>query len=233
MELRDDEPSTKKFQQSVAELSRPHRAYREKEREANRKPQGRKRKNVPRPAKYKNWHTPFCWSQILIATKRTRWQMSAKQITKELKKMDPIIFETISPNTIDSWIDRSGEKPRWKDSVLQKMENLSGNSPGHNKGGRQGILVCRQNCHQFQRCLKNIRQTRYPDVTEAIKMRLTDLRKHGSAVTLITACATIIATILHLRREIFDHTFKDGSQFRASESFVRKFLHGTLSWSIR
>ncbi len=94
------------------------------------------------PAKYKNWHTPFCWNQISIATKRVGWQMSATKIAKELKKMDEATFATIHHNTIDSWIDRSGEKPRWKDSILQKMEMLTGNSPGHNKGGRRGILVC-------------------------------------------------------------------------------------------
>jgi len=56
---------------------------------------------------------------------------------------------------------------------------------------------------------------------------------HGAPVTLITTRAIIIAIILHMRREVFNHTFKDGSYFRASESFVRKFLHGTLAWSIR
>jgi len=141
----DDEPSTKKFQQNIAELTRPSRTYKDKEQEAHCKPQGRKQKNKTQAAKYKNWHTPFCWSQILTATKRAGWEMSAKRIAKELKRMDSTIFETISPNTIDSWIDRSGDKPRWKDSVLQRMDSLTGNSPGHNKGGRQGILVCQQN----------------------------------------------------------------------------------------
>ena len=67
--------------------------------------------------------------------------MSATKIAKELKKMDKATFATIHHNTIDSWIDRSGEKPQWKDSILQ-MEMLTGNSPGHNKGGRRRILVC-------------------------------------------------------------------------------------------
>lgn len=42
-----------------------------------------------------------------------------------------------------------------------------------------------------------------------------------------------MATILHLNPGIFDQKFKDGSTFRASDSFVRKFLHGLLSWSLR
>ncbi|THU85170.1 hypothetical protein K435DRAFT_686058 [Dendrothele bispora CBS 962.96] len=33
--------------------------------------------------------------------------------------------------------------------------------------------------------------------------------------------------------EILDHTFKDGSHFQASKSFIRAFLHDALRWSPR
>ena len=59
------------------------------------------------------------------------------------------------------------------------------------------------------------------------------LRKGGAIISLITARAIIVAMILHIKPEIFDMTFKDGSHFRASESFVRRLLHGILGWSIR
>ena len=36
-----------------------------------------------------------------------------------------------------------------------------------------------------------------------------------------------------MKPEIFEHQFKDGTHFRASESFIRKLLHGLLCWSIR
>ena len=52
-------------------------------------------------------------------------------------------------------------------------------------------------------------------------------------MSVITARAIVVASILHQRPAIFEQTFKDGSHFRASDSFVRKFLHGQLSWSIR
>ncbi len=52
-------------------------------------------------------------------------------------------------------------------------------------------------------------------------------------VNLITTRAIIVATILHMKPGIFDQKFKDGSTFHASDSFVRKFLHGVLSWSLR
>jgi hypothetical protein len=68
---------------------------------------------------------------------------------------------------------------------------------------------------------------------ESIKKRLTFLREGGATVNLITARAIIIATILHMKPDILEQKFKDSSTFRASDSFVRKFLHGLLSWSLR
>lgn len=160
---------------NIAELTRPARAIKEKMKNQKRKPQGKKRKNQSRPAKNTNWLTPFCWSQIA---------MVAKQVG----------FAGINRTTIDGWIDRSGDQPRWTEKTLQRVEN--GNSPGHNKGGRRGIL------------------SPHP-------------------VSLITARAMIVATILEMKPTIFNHKFKDGSSFRVSESFVRKFLHEVLSWSLR
>lgn len=52
-------------------------------------------------------------------------------------------------------------------------------------------------------------------------------------VNLITAQAIIVTTTLHMKPEIFDQKFKDGSTFCASDSFVWKFLHGVLSWHLQ
>src|SRR5260370_22230770 len=76
-------------------------------------------------------------------------------------------------------------------------------------------------------------QSGYPEIIEAIKIRLKFLRDNGAIVNLVTARAIIVATILHLNPGIFNQKFKDSSTFRASDSFVRKFLHGLLSWSLR
>ena len=140
MELEDAaDPSVKKIKTRVAELTRPARSLKETIHTKNRKPQGRKQKNKPRPAKYHNWLTPFCWTQIVIATKQVGWRMGASDIAKKLKSQDPVTFDKISRNTIEGWIDRSGSKPRWKESVLRRVED--GNNPGHSNGGRRGILV--------------------------------------------------------------------------------------------
>jgi hypothetical protein len=52
-------------QASIPELTRPARSILEKHKSKTQKPQGRKATKTIRPAKYHNWHTPACWSQIL------------------------------------------------------------------------------------------------------------------------------------------------------------------------
>ena len=102
-------------------------------------PQGRKIKHKPCPAKYHNWLTPFCWKDIIIVAKQVGWQMSASEIANGLKRRNPDTFGKINRNTIEGWIDRSGAKPKWKESVLCRVDD--GNNPGHDKGGQQGLLV--------------------------------------------------------------------------------------------
>ena len=141
-------PGLKKIKGNIAELTRPARNLKAKIHGQNRKPQGRKQKNKPRAAKYHNWLTPFCWTQIVLVTKQVGWRMGASDIANHLKKRDPVTFGHINRNTIEGWIDRSSAKPRWKESVLRRVED--GNSPGHNKGGCRGILVCFAVCSMLQ-----------------------------------------------------------------------------------
>lgn len=139
MELSDQSHTSKKAKQTIAELTRPARSLKEKIRAKNKKPQGRKRLHEARPAKYHNWHTPFCWSQIQLAAKQVGWRMSSSAMVSALRRMDPDTFAGISRTTIEAWIDRTGDKPQWRNTVLQKVEQ--GNNPGHTKGGRRGVLV--------------------------------------------------------------------------------------------
>jgi hypothetical protein len=148
LELEDRVSPTKK----IVELTRPVRALKEKIRSVKKSPKGRKRKNKARSAKYHNWHTPFCWSQIKIAAKQVGWKMSASDIVRALRRMDPDTFAGISRTTVEGWIDRKGPKPQWSDAVLKKAEQ--GNDPGHSKGGRRGILVCNQLSKNFRTMIK-------------------------------------------------------------------------------
>jgi hypothetical protein len=138
--LWEDRP-TKRSRHSVAEMTRPHRSFKEEARRENKKPQGQKRKHEPRDAKYHNWHTPFFWIQIVAAAKNPAvgWEMSSTKIVQILQKKDPETFAGMSRSTIEGWIDRSGNRPKWSDAALRMAEN--GNRQGHQNGGRRGALV--------------------------------------------------------------------------------------------
>lgn len=70
-------------------------------------------------------------------------KMSSHYIVQVLKHKDPVIFEHLSRGTVDGWINRSEDKPRWSDATLRRAEN--GNHQGHINGGRRGVLVCLKN----------------------------------------------------------------------------------------
>jgi hypothetical protein len=134
MELAEKSSPNKKAR-NVAELTCPARQLKAKIKAATKKPQGCKKQHESQPAKYHNWHTPFCWSQIEIAAKQAGWRMSSYDIIQNLKKMDSNTFTGISHTTVESWIDhKTSAKPRWKDNIVKKI--LQGNDPGHNKGGK-------------------------------------------------------------------------------------------------
>jgi hypothetical protein len=143
--LEDITTSNLKSELSVAELSRPYRAFKEKHHLKKKQPQGRKQTCARRPATYHNWHTPFLWSQIVNAAHHPSvgWQMSSLQIVLVLKKCDPITFAGLSRTTVEAWIDCSNGRPKWSARALQKASY--GNDPGlGNKGGRRGIFVRHQ-----------------------------------------------------------------------------------------
>jgi hypothetical protein len=126
---------------SVAELSRPVRQAERKFKEKTRKPTGRKATHQSKDAKYHNWFTPFLFKQIENAKNFAggpKW--STRAIVKNLKMRDPIVFKNLNRTTIDSWIDRSGEKPRWSDKTIERIKK--GNETGHANAGRKGVLVC-------------------------------------------------------------------------------------------
>src|ERR1700678_2750891 len=93
--------SLKKIKGNIPELTRPARELKTKMREGKmrakkRKAPGRETIHKPRPAKYHNWLTPLCWTQVTIIAKQVSWRMNASAITDVLKKRDPIIFSKIS-----------------------------------------------------------------------------------------------------------------------------------------
>jgi hypothetical protein len=96
--------------------------------------------------------------------------------------------------------------------VLERVER------GHRPGGistRIGVLL------------------KYPEVTEMIIQTLTDLRNCSIALTLITIRGLMIAQLEFSAPLIFKTPSPDGTLFRCSEDFVRKFLKRSMGWTIR
>ncbi len=73
----------------------------------------------------------------------------------------------------------------------------------------------------------------HPALIEDIKATLHKLQGTGAPLTVVSVRAVLVAKILDLKLEILQHQFKDGSFFRVSDSFVRKWMHDALHWSRR
>ncbi|KAG6914641.1 hypothetical protein DXG01_016182 [Tephrocybe rancida] len=199
---------------AVPELSRPEHSLKMKFTDQCRKPQGRKLTSQRHPVCYINWLSPFLFRQIELAAKHVGgpW-MSTWLIVKELHRQDSAIFNRLSPSTIEAWIDRTDEAPRWSDAILARAER--GHDPGHNKGGRIAIFK------------------KHPEVADTIVKWLRALRDTGAQITLVTARAVMIATVTSMKPEILKEQFADGSTFCASDSFLRKWLCCAIGWSLR
>ncbi|PPQ92036.1 hypothetical protein CVT25_004904 [Psilocybe cyanescens] len=97
MELEDSmDLGTQMVKQKIVELMQPARKLQEKIHSQNCKPQGQKQKHKPHPAKYHNWLTPFCWTQIVIVAKQVGSKMGASDIANRLKKRNPVTFAKIN-----------------------------------------------------------------------------------------------------------------------------------------
>ena len=146
MPYREDTPF------EVAEVTRPARSLKEKFKKQIQKPQGRKQKHEPRAARYVHWLSPLLWPKIKMAAKVAGGPtMSSRSIVHYLKRQDSKTFSLLSPSTVEGWVDRTGDKPRWSESVVRRLQQ--GHQPGHSKGGRRGILVSQMNEHHNYRLL--------------------------------------------------------------------------------
>jgi DDE superfamily endonuclease len=193
----------------LAETSRPYRAFKVAHQSDGAGP-GRKRRRDPTSAVRVNWQNPLLWPTIARAAEIASFGMSPIEISRIAKSMNPVQFAGLTPQVIGTWIDRSGSKPTWKSSVLQRVR--------HNPGGevtRKDIL------------------TDYPEVTQNIVDHLRKLRIAGVPLDVPRCRGIIIGQLHHAIPEIFETVSKDGSRFRCSESWVRKFLSMKLNWTMR
>ena len=70
-------------------------------------------------------------------------------------------------------------------------------------------------------------------MVDSITKHLDRLREATAPITIVTVHGVIVATILKMAPEIFQKQSEDGSSFRCSDSYLRRWLHGTMLWSER
>ncbi|KAF8235624.1 hypothetical protein L208DRAFT_1256148, partial [Tricholoma matsutake] len=129
-----------------------------------------------------------------------------------LQKMDSNLFSQLTLQTVSGWIDQEGTAPHWSPHTLEHVKQA--NKPGGVMTW-VGVLVG------------------YPEVTEQIPRSLEQLRETSVPLTLITIHGIMIAQLQHSTPQIFKVPSPDGTLFRCSEVFVRKFIDHSLGWSMQ
>jgi len=99
-------------------------------------------KTTQRQSCQTNWQSPFLWSQIELVAVKARKPWHPCEILKEARKIDCVVFASLTEQVIGRWIDPEGKHrglSRWTDAVLERV--CSGNSLD-GQTTRRGILVC-------------------------------------------------------------------------------------------
>ena len=107
---------------NAAEVSRPYRQFKDKQREKKKKT-GRPRTKDPTEAKYVNWMAPHLWPQIDAAARAVGYPWSPLEIVRRLQRTSPILFNRLRPQRICDWRDLSvRDRLVWKPSVLEQVK---------------------------------------------------------------------------------------------------------------
>ncbi|KAF8068571.1 hypothetical protein FPV67DRAFT_1448488 [Lyophyllum atratum] len=208
-----DDNNEQSAAREVAENSRPRRQFKE-DQQKKKKPCGRKRVKEHTPALLTNWFQPAIWDQIQVATRRAGKPWSPRLILREAQRLNPKCFAKLTEQVVGRWIDQEAKAEgiyQWRASILERVRR--GNAPGGEQT-RFGVLDA------------------YPDVKKKIEAELTLLREASVPLTLITIRGVIVAIIDKLAPDLFTHVRADGTRFKCSDSFVRKFLR-KMGWSER
>jgi hypothetical protein len=137
---------------NIAEMSRPAHEIREWYKAKERKHKHSKHNaattttacsetRMKKRARYVNWITPFCWTQIQLAGRKTKnvEGLSPSGIVRWLHCFDNSTFCRLSKSTVAEWIEKRDGVRVWKETILSRAKR--GNIPGHDKGGCRGVLV--------------------------------------------------------------------------------------------
>ena len=207
--LHDTPLSDNPYPQGIAEASRPYRGFKEENRSESGL--GRKRKHESSLAERVCWQEHNLWSQVLHAVNVVGHPWSPTDILKRLQSTNSTAFASLTTQVIGRWIDRSGPKPKWTEAVTKRAAR-----------GRQAGPITRTSI-----------LSQYPEVVDSIVDQLRKLRDVGVALDKARCRGIIIGQLYHSCPRIFETTLRDGSVFRASDSWVQKFIHERLNWSFR
>ncbi|KAG8795049.1 hypothetical protein FRC12_018600 [Ceratobasidium sp. 428] len=125
---------------SVAELSRPHRAFTRIQRQQHKASNGdRKTTRQPADASRVNWANPLIWPQINTTAQSVGYPWSATEIVHRLQQQDPTLYGPLRPQRISQWRDLSvTDKLQW---TPQHLRNIETARLGEKSSNRQQILA--------------------------------------------------------------------------------------------
>ncbi|KAG6823665.1 hypothetical protein H0H92_009493, partial [Tricholoma furcatifolium] len=208
-----DDNEERETAQQVAEDSRPRRRFKNDQRKQS-KPCGRKQIHEPKKAILTNWFLPALWQQIEVAAKRAGKPWIGRRICEEAKKMNPKAFGRLTEQVVNRWMDKDAKRrgeSKWRDTILRRVAN--GTAPG-GETTRFGVLDS------------------HPNVKKIINNQLRLFREAKMALTLVTIRGIIVAVIQKEAPDLFLRIRKDGTRFKCTDSWVRKYLHN-LGWTER
>ncbi|KAJ3566905.1 hypothetical protein NP233_g6700 [Leucocoprinus birnbaumii] len=154
-----------------------------------------------------NWFIPELWKGIDKVAHIHRFKTRG-MVEHLAKGLNPELYTQLKPGTIESWIDRSGDVPRWSDKTLRKVAE-GGKREIEKQVGRPRILVKHKALHDI--IIRTILINREAGLPISVPMTQIMIRGYTEAM----APALI----------------EQG--FKCSYSFTRQLLSGEMGYSYR
>ncbi|KAG8725022.1 hypothetical protein FRC09_009922 [Ceratobasidium sp. 395] len=199
---------------SIATVSRPHRAYKDRGRklQLGHDDDSAQTQVSNSPARI-NWSHPLLWGPINNAVVAEGFPWSPIAIVRRLQRQDPVAYADLAPQRISDWRDPNyKEEFRWKESRLQAAAHGYSATVPVSKGS---VL------------------SSHPRLSAIIQSHLRNLRAAGVALQLRGIRGFMVGLIQHEAPEMFTQPTQCGKPFKLSDSSVRRFLHEELGWSLR
>ncbi|KAG9118714.1 hypothetical protein FRC07_006642 [Ceratobasidium sp. 392] len=200
---------------SIAETSRPHRAFTRIQKQQRKvfEKRGRKATREATNASRVNWVNPLIWPQIDATARSVGYPWSAAEIVHRLQQQNMSLFGPLRPQRISQWRDLSvTHKLQW---TSQHLRNVEAAMLSKKPSNRPQILG------------------EYPHIVASIVAHLKELCDAGVPLSVARIWGYMVGVIKHEAPHLFNPTPSGTPGFTCSISFVQKFLHSELGWSPR